>query len=74
MQAWIGIVKTIPIPMAMAPMLPMILATVDRPKNGQKLVFTVWMLSIEAGQKFICLSTIRKIPNIKKAWAAYTKN
>ena len=69
MQTWIGTVKTIPMPNAMAPMLPMILAIADKPKKGQKLVFTVWMLSWEAGQKFICLSTIRKSPNIKKAWA-----
>ena len=73
MHPWIGSVKTIPMPKAMAPMLPIIAATVDSAKNGQKLIFTVLMLSMEADQKSLFRSTIRKIPNIKKAWAAYTK-
>ena len=73
MHPWIGSVKTIPMPKAMAPMLPIIAATVDSANNGQKLVFTVLMLSMEADQKSLFRSTIRNIPNIKKAWAAYTK-
>jgi hypothetical protein len=37
-------VKTIPNKKIIPPSLPMIPAIADKPKNGQKLVFTVWML------------------------------
>jgi len=66
-QTWIGAVTAIPIPHAMAPILPIILATTERPKKGQKLVLTMLKLSFEAGQNYIRLSTMGKRPNIRKA-------
>ena len=53
---------------------PIRLHTMENPKNGQKLRFTMLKLSTEAGQKSIFPSTIRKRPNIKSACPTKTTN